>query len=209
MPVKSLFNIAFSILGSLLLLLFCWLMFQIIWPYTSGKTDIDFLLTKQHIVHLAHYRWAFYLHIFTSLFVLAAGLTQFSSIILRRRTALHRWVGKMYVFIILFISAPAAFVMSFYGNGGWVARSSFLILSVLWWWFTFRAYQTIRLGDVERHRHFMLRSYALTLSAITLRVLQFFIGKHTDMDPVDAYMFVAWASWVGNLVVAELMVRRF
>ena len=125
MKNQNVLNRSNSVLVAGLLLLFSWLMFGIIFPYSSGRLDIDFLLTKQHIIHLLHYRWAFYLHIFSSLFVLLAGITQFSGYVLRQWPKLHRSIGKAYVFIILFISGPAAFVMSFYGNGGWLARTSF------------------------------------------------------------------------------------
>jgi len=58
------------------------LMARVVLPYRSGRLDIDFLLSKQHIVHLWYYKAAFYLHIFPALLVLAAGMTQFSSLIL-------------------------------------------------------------------------------------------------------------------------------
>lgn len=183
-----------------------YLMFSIIWPYTSGNLDIDFLLSKQHIIHLRHYRWAFYLHIFTSLYVLLVGMVQFSGAFLKRWPRLHRRLGQAYVFIILCISGPAALVMSFYSNGDWTARISFLVLSLLWWWFTWRAYQTARARDFKRHGAFMIRSYALTLSAISLRLLQYGLSTWWFIDPTLQYTIVAWASWVINLAMAEVII---
>lgn len=188
--------------------LFWYLMFAIVWPYTSGKTNIDFLLTKQRIVHLDHYMWAFYLHIFSSLWILAAGLTQFSSTILRRKPALHRWIGRIYVAIILFVSAPAALVMSYYANGGWWSKASFAVLSVCWWWTTWRGYQAIRDKKIAAHRSWLIRSYALTLSAITLRVMQFGFATFTQLDPEFTYRLIAWPSWLLNLLLAEIIIRR-
>ncbi|MEZ5039473.1 MAG: DUF2306 domain-containing protein [Saprospiraceae bacterium] len=190
-----------------LILASSYLMLQIILPYTSGALDIDFLLTKQHIIHLLHYRFAFYFHIFTSLFVLLAGILQFSGFFLRKWPLLHRWIGRSYVFIILCISGPAAMVMSFYANGGWMSRISFIILTALWWWFTWKAYQTARQRAFATHGEFMIRSYALTLSAITLRIYQFLLGTFWLMDPQFQYLLVAWGSWVINLGLAEGLIR--
>ncbi len=184
---------------------FWWVMFGIVWPYTSGETDLDFLQSKQHIIHLRPYRWSFYLHIFSSLFVLAAGLTQFSGNILQKIPTLHRWVGKIYVAIVLFFSGPAALVMSWYANGGSVAKASFITLSILWWWCTWQGWQFIQNGNVQEHGRWMIRSYALTFSAITLRLMQFGLATFTEISPEMAYKFVAWPSWVLNLAVAEII----
>lgn len=194
--------------GIVLLLLFSYLMFGIIFPYTSGRLDIDFLLTKQHIIHLLHYRWAFYFHIFSSLLILLSGLTQFSSYVLRQWPQVHRWVGKAYVVLILFISGPAALIMSFYGNGGWPARISFVLLSLLWWGFTFHAWRLALQRQFQAHAHFMIRSFALTLSAISLRLYQLLINSYFDVDPEVLYIFLSWFSWLGNLAVAEWVIYK-
>lgn len=208
MLAKTLPRLALGALGLALLAFFTWVMFRIIWPYTSGRTDIDFLLTKQHIIHLPHYRGAFYLHIFPALLVLAAGLTQFSGKILQRLPVLHRWVGRVYAFSILLACGPAGMLMAWYANGGPWAQASFLVLSGLWWGCTWVAWRAIRAGDIRRHGAWMLRSYALTLSAITLRLMQFGLASYTDTDPEEAYRLVAWPSWVLNLVIAEVVIRR-
>lgn len=209
MLAKTLPRLALGALSLALLAFFTWVMFRIIWPYTSGRTDIDFLLTKQHIIHLLHYRGAFYLHIFPALLVLAAGLTQFSGVILRRMPGLHRWVGRVYAFSILLVCGPAGMLMAWYANGGPLAQSSFLVLSGLWWWCTWVAWRAIRgAGDIRRHGAWMLRSYALTLSAITLRLMQFGLASYTNIDPEEAYRLVAWPSWVMNIMVVEVLIRK-
>ena len=181
-------------------------MFRIVAPYTSGATDIDFLQTKQYIIGWATYRWSFYVHIFSSLWVLAAGLTQFSKGLLREIPVIHRWIGRIYVGIILLISAPAACVMSVYANGTDFTKASFMLLSVLWWVTTWWAYQAILKGNIEQHKAWMYRSYALTLSAISLRIMQFCFATWTDIDPEIAYQIVALPSWLINLLIAEIII---
>jgi len=194
-------------IGSATLIYFSYLMLNIILPYRTGETDIDFLLTKQRVIHLLHYRFAFYLHIFPSLLVLLAGLTQFSNWILKNKIGVHRLIGKIYVFIVLLISGPAALVMSFYATGGILSKTGFIILSILWWYFTFQGLQTARKGNIVAHRKYMIRSYALTLSAISLRVFQFLIYTNFYFDPESIYLFLSWFSWLGNLLIAEIWIR--
>ncbi len=54
----------------------------------------------------------------------------------------------------------------------------------------------------------MIRSYAITFSAVSLRLwlpaLQFGIG----LDFMTSYKIVAWISWVLNLFIAEWIINR-
>ena len=55
----------------------------------------------------------------------------------------------------------------------------------------------------------MFRSYALTLSAITLRCYTYLIDLTTlPISPRDTYILTAWLSWVLNLILAEVLIRR-
>ena len=194
-------------LWSLAILFFTFIMAKIIFPYTSFHWDVDFLLTKQHIIHLGYYRAAFYAHIFSSLIVLLVGAILFSNFILKKYPKLHRWTGKLYVALLLLVSAPSGLVMGFYANGGWLAQLSFFILTPLWWWFTYKGFLTARQQDFKAHKKWMLRSYALTLSAISLRVYQMLLGSFFAVDPAAQYILVSWMSWVGNLIIIECWVR--
>ena len=171
---------------------FSYLMWQLIAPYLVPPfhTDIDFLLTKQDVLHITAWRWAFYVHISTSLVTLLCGFTQFSRTILRQYTTLHRFVGTAYVFIILGFSAPSGFIMAFYANGGWRCQAAFLLLSVFWWVHTFLAYYFARQHNYAKHAAYMLRSYALTWSAVTLRLLQFAFGYWQWFDYADVLVDV-------------------
>ena len=55
---------------------------------------------------------------------------------------------------------------------------------------------------------FMIRSYALTLSAITLRAWKMGLANFTDITPMDRYRMVAWLGFVLNLLLAEYVIRK-
>ena len=195
--------IKFTLWGGLISF-FSLLMFNVIWPYTSWEWDVDFLQSKYLIIHLDYYRLSFYAHIFSSLIVMFSGAFLFSKYILQNYSRFHRFFGKLYVGLVLLISAPTGMVMAFHANGGWPAKISFLILTPLWWWFTYKGYQTARSKNFTAHKKWMMRSYALTLSAITLRLCQLFIHEIISLDPTTQYVLVSWGSWMFNLGVVEV-----
>lgn len=187
---------------------FCFLMLRLSLPYTAMRSDVDFLQTKQNVYHIGYWRTSFYIHVFTSLFVLIAGFTQFNAWLLSQHPRIHRQMGYIYLITVLFISGPAAFLMGLHANGGLPARTSFTLLAFLWIVFTAAAWYFVTKKDFSAHGAFMFRSYALTLSAITLRLYTYvsaFLPLHAS--PKDIYIATAWLSWVPNLLLAELLIR--
>ncbi len=191
----------------LLLAFFSYLMLRLSLPYTTIKSDVDFLQTKQNVYHINYWRWSFYVHVFTSIFVLLAGFIQFSKYLRIKFTKLHRITGYLYVLLIVFITGPASFMMGWHANGGLPARTSFTLLSFLWVIFTALAWWFAVKQNFNLHRAFMIRSYALTLSAITLRIYTVaFAYFNIHAKPVEIYITTAWLSWVPNLIIAEMII---
>jgi len=109
--------------------------------------------------------------------------------------------------VLLFVTGPAAFVMSLMANGGYISQISFTTLSVLWILFTFLAYRSIRKGDVRKHTIWMLRSYALTLSAVTLRLYMYLLTEfEVNMAPRETYILVSYLSWIPNLFFVQILI---
>jgi hypothetical protein len=211
-------------LGLIFLILISWSVYKmasIALPYLVPPfpTDIDFLASKQWIVDEWYWLAAFYIHISSAVLVIAAGLTQFSKTLMFQYPKWHRRIGKMYVFLVLFVAAPSGLVMAFYGNGGFWARCAFVLQAVVWWGLTYKAYQMIRKGALEAHGKYMIRSYAMTLSAISLRVATYLVSDWKLRNGItcpnstyqllcypDFYILVAWLSWVVNLIIAECLI---
>lgn len=205
----------------LIVLLSVYRMASIAMPYLLPPfpTDIDFLMSKQWVVDNGWWMAAFYTHISSSVIVIAAGITQFSKRFMESYPKWHRRIGKLYVGLILFVSAPSGLFMAFYGNGGWPARYAFILQALFWWWLTYKAYQTIVQKAIERHCKFMIRSYALTLSAISLRAATYAVSVWKLNNAIDCpdpdyyllcyphfYIMIAWLSWVLNWIIAECLI---
>ena len=190
------------------LFFFSLLMVRITLPYFKLDTQTGFLMLKQQYLSNTVWLVAFYTHVFTSCLLLVAGFTQFSSYILKKHKKFHRNIGKMYVAVLLFISGPAGFIMALYANGGMYSRLAFTLLSVLWIYFTWKAWQTALKKDFSAHRKFMILSFSLTVSALTLRLWKMLIVMAFAPPPMDAYRIVAWLGWVPNLIFALWLINR-
>ena len=192
----------------LALAFFSFLLLRLSLPYTAMRSDVAFLRTKQNVYYIGYWRYSFYIHVFTSFFVLLAGFTQFNPWMLGRHPRVHRLMGWIYLITVLFITGPAAFMMAWHANGGLPARTSFTLLAFLWIFFTaFAGYRVIKRQFLS-HGAFMFRSYALTLSAVTLR-LYTYLSAYLPLyaSPKEIYITTAWLSWVPNLIIAEMLIR--
>ena len=172
------------------------LMLQITLQYLPIDTDVAFLSIKQDYIHMAHYRIAFFVHVFSAIFALLAGLTQFSKYIKQKAMGLHRKAGWLYAGITILAAGPSGLIIGIYANGGWTSQLAFCLLAVLWVVFTFIAIQKIRKKQIVSHRKWMIRSYSLALSAITLRAWKYIIVVLFHPKPMDVYVIVAWLGWV-------------
>ncbi|MCB9261621.1 MAG: DUF2306 domain-containing protein [Flavobacteriales bacterium] len=190
-----------------LLAFFIFLMGKIVGQYIFLDTDVGFLRIKQQYLPNHFWKISFFIHSFTAIFSLLAGFTQFSKSFLKNHTQLHRVFGKLYVIIVLCLAAPSGLVLSLYANGHWPSIIGFSVLSVLWFYFTFTAYRQIRLHKFDKHEHFMIRSYALSLSAITLRLWKPLIATLFEPNPLFLYQLITWLGFVPNLVFAEILIK--
>lgn len=206
MQLKSIIRISFYALLIGSLLFFTYLLLLICLQYIPVRYDVAFLVLKQYEIQFTHYKIAFFTHVFTSIFTLLFGWVQFFKF--SRKGFLHRNLGKAYIFIVLFLAGPSGLVMSFYANGNWLSKTSFIMLSLLWIYFTYQAWTKARQKEFNTHRNFMIRSYALTLSAITLRLWKWVVVSLLSPLPMDTYILVSILGWTLNLIVAEIIILK-
>ena len=186
----------------------CFLMLRTIIGYMGFKDDVQFLALKQAYIHNPVWKTAFYIHVFSAVVALLAGFTQFSKEILRDNPKLHRLIGKIYVVNILCINFPVGLIMGFYANGGLIGKAAFLTLDVLWFTFTLKAYTSVRNRRFVEHKNYMIRSYALTFSAFTLRSWKFILSNLFPGFPLpELYLIDSWLGFLPNLAVAEILIR--
>jgi uncharacterized membrane protein len=153
------------------------------------------------------HRLGIYAHVFASLLALALGPFQFSARLRTTRRALHRWLGRVYLGVGVAVGGLAGLYMALHAFGGIAARLGFACLALAWLYSGLRAYLAIRSHDAASHRRWMVRNFALTFAAVTLRLYlpsSMAVGVSFEL----AYPAIAWLCWVPNLVVAELWFNR-
>jgi uncharacterized membrane protein len=133
---------------------------------------------------------------------LIVGPFQFLTRLRMRRPTLHRNIGKTYVAACM-ASAPAGLILATHTTAGPVAAWGFGTLSVLWFSATGYAFWLATQGRIPEHRRWMIRSFAMTFAAVTLRLYLPIPPMFLHMSFEDGYRAISWVSWVGNLAVAE------
>jgi uncharacterized membrane protein len=174
-------------------------------------------LTSTYLHDSPAIRAAFYTHISTAGLALLVGPLQFSAALRRRAPQVHRWIGRTYV-VGVGLGSVAAFIMSFVSSVALLGFFGYGTLALLWGWTTYRGYRSVRSGRIPEHRAWMIRSFALTYAAVTLRAwlilfiiaLNVFAGDHLSAAQIYtmAYAPVPFLCWLPNIVFAELLIRR-
>ncbi|KMQ66551.1 membrane protein [Chryseobacterium angstadtii] len=187
---------------------FFWLMLKITLEYIPFNPNVSFLMIKQtEVQDRPEYLSFFYTHVYTSIFVLLFGFLA----ILRKDFGLknfHRNMGKLYIFLILILAAPSGIYMGIFANGGFLSKISFVILGSLWWFTTYKAYQLARKKHFREHKQWMWRSFALSVSALTLRIWKVIIVYLFHPNPMDVYQIIAWLGWIPNILLIEYLITK-
>lgn len=125
---------------------------------------------------------------------------------LRRRRTLHRWLGRVYA-VGCIVGGLSGLRLAFGTSAGAFAGLGFGLLAVLWLYATTQAWWLARERRFDEHREWMIRSFAMTFAAVTLR-LYLPIAPMLGYDFMEGYRLTAWVSWIPNLIVAELYLAR-
>lgn len=176
-------------------------------PYFSFSSDFDFIRERAVLFLKPVYWFSFYIHIFAGMFCIATALLQFSSMILRKRKNIHIWSGRIYVMVVLLLGAPSGLYMSFFAKGGLAERGLFMFMALSWFLFTMKGFSTILQRNVLAHKIWMIRSYAMALTAVTFRVYYIILYMY-DVPLTRNYEVSLWMSVVGNLMIAEFLIYR-
>jgi len=121
------------------------------------------------------------------------------------RRGWHKASGRIYVVACL-LAAPAGLILAFGATTGPVSTAGFGTLAVIWFVVNALGWKTAAAGRFAEHRRWMIRSYALTFGAVMLR-LYLPIAPLVGFSFQDGYRVISFASWVPNLIIAEIFLR--
>ena len=149
-----------------------------------------------------------YAHVFGSAVALLLGPLQFWAAFRQRRPALHRLAGKVYLGVGVGLGGIAGLILATRAQGGLAGQLGFACLALAWLYTAVHALGAAQSRDFVAHRRWMVRNFALTFAAVTLR-LWMPAAFALDRWPFETvYPAVAWLCWVPNLLVADWWLRR-
>ncbi|MBB5876188.1 DUF2306 domain-containing protein [Xanthomonas sp. 3498] len=137
---------------------------------------------------------------------LLCGPFQFVRRLRLRHPGWHRATGRVYVAGCMVGGISALFLAAGISTGP-VAGAGFGALGIAWMATTAIALRKVLTGRLAEHRQWMMRSFALTLSAVTLRLYLPFSTFILGIEFVLAYRAIAWLCWLPNLLVAEWLIK--
>lgn len=185
-------------------------------PAREGNTEIvgkDYTLKKAYFGLL--------LHIIGGTIGLFVGPLQFQQFIRKRSITTHKVTGYIYYIGMVLGMIGAIWLLPF-AAGGMTNKFGFGMLAAVWLVCNGTAFFYIKFAwnlskdrRIQLHREWMIRSYAATSGAITLRIWLFtllmfniYAMKLQFREAfIEMYQTVSWLGWVPNMIIAELYIR--
>ena len=119
----------------------------------------------------------------------------------KRWLGIHRWSGRVYL-VGITVGGLFGLYVAQMAYGGLPTQLGFSRLAIFWLHSGYRAFRTIRGGDIHAYKRWTFRNYAATFAAVTLRpwlpLLQV-----VGVDFTLAYQIVDWLSWIPNVLIVE------
>jgi len=119
-----------------------------------------------------------------------------------RAIGVHRWLGRFYVIACL-AGGASGLVLALGSTAGPIASVGFGGLAIAWIVTNAQGWRLAMQRDFVRHRRWMIRSWSLTLAAVTLRIYLPLLDP-LGIGMLEGYRAISFLAWIPNLVVAEL-----
>jgi uncharacterized membrane protein len=135
------------------------------------------------------------------------GPFQFIGSLRRRYPRGHVWLGRVYL-VSVGSGALAGLYLSPNSYAASIGDLGFVLLALAWLFTGGMAYRAIRGRRIDVHRRWMIRNYALTFSAFTLRAQLPLLVIFGGFSPYTALTITAFSCWLPSLLVVELWMNR-
>jgi hypothetical protein len=148
------------------------------------------------------------LHALPGSLALLIGPFQFPAGFRARRPGWHRVLGRIYLLSVL-MAGGVGVVAAFASMSGPSAKLGLLVLAGVWLFTGMQAYRTARARRFDAHRVWMIRNYALTFTAVSLRVFLVVGRLCQTFTPSLSFEEIYTSSIWGSIVVCALVAEWF
>ena len=187
------------------LLVAVWYLRRFVVPYMS--------LDPAYYDYFWPWRYALWAHLAGGLTALLIGPVQLWLGLTRRRLAIHRVFGRIYLGAAVISLSGAAYLIAHELPGDWVFASGLLGLACAWSLTTGLGYLAIRRKRVQQHQEWMIRSYVVACSFVFFRVfidVLHTVGIQSPNTPGvtgEEQKLAAWLCWSVPLLLTEPFIQ--
>ena len=148
------------------------------------------------------------LHVAFAIIMIFSGPLQFWTGLRMRYLTLHTWCGRIFLGTGTYVACTAMY-MGLHPRLGGIVYGFGLFLNALFWVSAgFMAYYAIRLGNVQQHKEWMIRTYVLACNGIVGDRILLDVPVLTRRIGFDAVNDLSgWVLWVLPLMVAEIVIQ--
>ncbi len=176
-----------------------------VWAYGGGTQRVP--VHPAMVASFNEHRALITTHAVASALALLLGPLQFLDSLRTSRPRLHRTLGYAYLVPGVALGGLAGLLLARHSFGGLVSHLGFGLLAMLWLFTGVMAVVAAKARRFADHRTWMVRNFALTFAAVTLR-LYLPLGFASGLRFEAFYPAVAWLCWVPNLLFVEWCLLR-
>jgi len=172
----------------------------LIWPqHFGGNASPAASLDAGFARHVA----LTFVHILPGALFLGLASFQFARRVRQQHLQFHRWSGRVLVVCGLIIGV-SALIMSFTMNiGGPNETAATTLFAIVFLICLVKAYLYIRRKEVERHREWMIRAFAVGLGVATTRPIVGMFFAFRRMTPREFFGIAFWLGFTITFLAAE------
>ena len=147
-------------------------------------------------------------HVACAVTMIFTGSFQFWTGLRMRYMALHVWLGRVFLLTGAFVASSALYLGQHPRTGGIVMGIGLMFNGLFWLAAASIAYYAIRLGNVQVHKDWMIRTYVLACAGIVGdRIIpdMTFMARRIGVDALNDIS--GWANWAVPLMITEIILQ--
>jgi hypothetical protein len=172
--------------------------------YFPPDFDESFFLAGRRQSFAGIYSIGFYAHIVSGPFALAGVLFMLATGKSKRFRQAHRMIGRVVVLTTVLAVCPGGLIMAMKTFAGPLAAIGFATQAVVTGVTVVATAYFARAKKIKRHWQWAYRSAILLCSPVLLR-LGTGIFSVLEVESINSYRFLSWASWLAPLLVYEFV----
>lgn len=147
-----------------------------------------------------------YVHVGFACLAMASGLINFSNRIFEKSRRFHRFNGYVYLVSVLLVVLTSGY-MAPYATGGKISSMGFNALNLIWLFVTTTAFIQIKRKRIDRHRNWMIRSYAFCFTNLLIHLITSLVHHGFGMVYATSYTIGLYGSITLLIIIPEIIIR--